>query len=228
MSRPSWAALVAAEPNSPRTPSSPEDMRYSGDMRRVVGIITVLTILALAPAPASAIDCCERITAGFIYVKASGAALRDAPDESGAVVAKPPVGARLVYRKQMETTAGPQWYFVEPPGQKAGWIAISETSPTRPTAPPPGRPMNLVDSGLGAPRPTAAQTAAARGLSDKAKNYASEKQELKLSVDQFLTLEKAVEDLYGDPHNPKDGSYEDKDPKGMRKSRAAKFQAELK
>lgn len=200
-------------------------------MNRLRPALFLTASILVASSTALADDCCEKIEAGFVFVKpASGAAvIREVPDHNAKVVGKPPVGARLVYRKAMEDLQrNYTWYRVEPPGGTPGWIAAADTTRTRPIPPPPGRPLKVVDSGLGAPRPTAAQTAAARGLSDKAQRYANEKpQELKLSVDQFLTMEKAVETLYDDPHNAADGSYPDSDPKGMRKQRAAKFRAEI-
>lgn len=170
----------------------------------------------------------EQPKAGFIYVKpaASKAVLRETPDASAKVVAEPPSGTRLVYRRLIDPGTGPTWFFVEHPGGKSGWIAAADTGTTRPTVPPPAKPIKVVDSGVGLATPSSAQTAAARGLSPMAKQYAEKKLDFKTSVDQFLTLETAVEAYFGDPHDEQ-GNYPDVTVAG-RKTKAEQFRTELK
>ncbi len=212
---------------TPGIPSGAHCETIGRTMRAPLSVFAAVSLLALSePARADV----ERAAAGFVFVKpASGkAVLREGPSATAKVVGEPPAGARLVYRKVSEAAGKATWFRVEPPGGTPGWIAAQDTSATRPTAPPPGRPVKIVDSGLGNPRPTSAQTAAARGLADGAKRYASAKQELKASVDQFLTLEQTVEELFLDPHHPETGAYPDSDPGGTRKAKAAAFRAGLK
>ena len=170
----------------------------------------------------------EQTKAGFIYVKpaAAKAVLRETPDAAAKVLAEPPSGTRLVYRRLIDPGIGATWYFVEHPGGKSGWIAVTDTSTTRPTAPPPAKPIKVVDSGVGLATPSSAQTAAARGLSPMAKQYAEKKQDFKVSVDQFLTLESAVDTYFSDPHDEK-GNYADVTVAG-RKTKAEQFRSELR
>ena len=191
-------------------------------------LTALLFAAALLPSLAAAQEA-EKVEAGFLFVKpASGAAIiRELPKADARPVSKPPAGLRLVYRKVVESGGTAAWYRVEPPGMRPGWIAARDTSPKRPTPPPPARPITPVESGLYEARPTAAQTAAARGLADSAKKYAEGKQDLKETVNQFLTLEKAVEDYFNDHHHPMDGSYEDVTVEG-RKKRAQEFEEGLR
>ena len=135
-------------------------------------------------------------------------------------------GTRLPFRKQMEGPNGITWYFVTPPGRPAGWVKAADITLTRPGETPPPKMIEVIDAGLKAERPSAAQTAAARGLSDQAKQYATEKQDFDKTVNQFLTLETTVEEYFGDKHDEK-GDYPDITVEG-RKQKAAAFKAALK
>ena len=193
-------------------------------------IRTLALALALS-APALAWADVEKTAAGALFAQAkTGASVKilQAANPSAKTAIYAPNGTRLVYRKQMVGADGkPTWYYVTPPGKPAGWVLATELADRRPGDPPPAKPLPLMDSGLGAERPTAAQTAAARGLADSAKKYAGSKEDLKVYVDQFVTLEKAVEVYFRDPHNESDGSYPDVTVPG-RKEAATKFRAGLK
>jgi hypothetical protein len=167
----------------------------------------------------------EQVKAGFVFANA-GAALRETPDAAAKSVGTPPSGLRLVYRRLIDTGTGPSWYFVEHPGGKSGWIAAKDTTTTRPTTPPPAKPIKIVDSGIGVAQPSSAQTAAARGLSPAAKGYAEKKQDWKSSVDQFITMEATVDEYFADPHDA-EGNYPDETRPG-RKQKAEAFRADLK
>ena len=186
----------------------------------VVAAFLGVLIVSAAPLPG------EQVKAGFIFVKGAAPVIRETPDASAKSLGNPPVGARLVYRRLIDPGAGATWYFVEHPGGKAGWIAVADTSTTRPTSPPPAKPIKVVDSGVGLATPSSAQTAAARGLSPMAKQYAEKKQDFKVSVDQFLTLESAVDTYFSDPHDEK-GNYQDVTVAG-RTTKAEQFRSELK
>lgn len=189
-------------------------------------VATALVMLALGSVAVGAPLPGEQTKAGFIFVKAGNPVIRESPDASSKPLGTPAAGGRLVYRRLIDPGTGPTWFFVEHPGGKAGWIAVADTSPTRPTAPPPARPIKVLDSGVGLATPSSAQTAAARGLSPAAKNYAEKKQDWKSSVDQFITMEKTVEDYFADPHDA-NGNYPDETVDG-RKKKADQFRAELK
>lgn len=193
-------------------------------------MIRRITIALLVSMPALSWADIEKPAAGALFAqsKAAGSVkLHEAADASSKALISAPNGTRLVYRKQMVGADGkPTWYFVTPPGKPAGWVQASELADRRPGEPPPVKVIPRMDSGLGVERPTAAQTAAARGLADSAKKYAATKEELKNAVDQFVTLEKAVEDYFKDPHNEADGSYPDITVEG-RKAAARDFRAKL-
>ena len=169
----------------------------------------------------------EQPKAGFLYVSASAATLRETASKDGKSVGGAPRGARLVYRKVMVGDDGkPTWVHAEPPGGTAGWIAATDLSETRPTPLPPGKPLKLVDTGLGNAHPTASMTAAANGMDERAVKY-GKAQNLELTVNQFLTLESEVERLYQDPHDDKGAYPEDRD-NPVRKTHATNFRATLK
>lgn len=200
-------------------------------MRRpVVAALAMSLVLALLAAP-SALGKVEKIEAGAVFAKAkSGPAVKILAEAvpTSKVLSTPNNGTRLPYRKKIVGSDGREtWYFVVIPGRAPGWVAANDTSPTRPEAPPPPRMIVPVDSGITAERPTASQTAAARGLSDSAKRYASEKQGYVETVNEFLTLEKTVEEYFDDPHDEIDGSYPDVTVEG-RKKKAQQFRATLK
>lgn len=170
----------------------------------------------------------EKPEAGSVYAASKSTRTYAAPNPTSKLVDSPPSGSRLVYRRVMVGANGAKtWYYVAPPGRAAGWVAAADVAATRPTQPPKAKIIKPLDSGLGVARPTAAQTAAARGLSDSAKQYADKKTELKEAVDQFITLEKTVDVYFDDPHNEADGSYPDVTVP-ERKKKAEAFKAGLK
>lgn len=172
--------------------------------------IARLSGLAIVLAPALVSADTEKAEAGAVFAASKSTRILDAANPAGKVVGSPPSGTRLVYRRVMVGADGKTtWYYVAPPGRPAGWVVASDTAPTKPGNPPVAKIIKPVDSGLTTNSPTAAQTAAARGLSDSAKQYAEKKPELKAVADQFMTLETTVETLFSDPHDPSDGSYPD-------------------
>lgn len=198
--------------------------------RPAVAALVLSFLASLASSPAAHADT-EKIEAGAVFARAKEGPVVKVLANAAAgakVLSTPNNGTRLPYRKKMIGGNGQEtWYFVVIPGRAPGWVAAADTSATRPQAPPPPKMITPVDSGLTAERPTASQTAAARGLSDSAKRYASEKQDFEKTVNQFLTLEKTVEDYFDDPHDPADGSYPDVTVEG-RKQKANTFKATLK
>ena len=187
-------------------------------------------ILAALLLPVGAWADTEKPAAGAVFAAGKSAPIAKAyetPDPTSKVVGTQPNGTRLVFRRQMLGADGKvTWYYVAPPGRPAGWVSAAEVVETRPGDPPAAKLIKPLDSGLATERPTAAQTAAARGLSDSAKQYAEKKTELKAAVDQFITLEKTVEDYFVDPHNSIDGSYPDVTVP-ERKKKAEAFKAAL-
>ena len=117
------------------------------------------------------------------------------------------------------------WYHAEPPGGTSGWISAEDLSDARPTPLPPGKPLRLVDTGLGNAHPTSSMTAAANGMDDRAIKY-GKSQDLEQTVNEFLTIEKEVETLYQDPHDEKGGYPEDHD-NPIRKQKARTFRDSL-
>lgn len=188
-------------------------------------------ILVALLLPLGALADTEKPAAGAVFALGKTAPVTKVHEQANStakVVGTQPNGTRLVYRRQMLGADGKvTWYYVAPPGRPAGWVAASEVAENRPGAPPVAKIIKPLDSGLATERPTAAQTAAARGLSDSAKQYAEKKTELKAAVDQFITLEKTVEDYFVDPHNSIDGSYPDVTVP-ERKKKAQEFKAALK
>ena len=81
---------------------------------------------------------------GSIFISApSGKAVgRQGPDDSCSEVAHFTQGARLVYRRVVfnKKTGEPDWYLVEPPSGRPGWLPARDTSNTRPPPPPPRPP----------------------------------------------------------------------------------------
>lgn len=189
-------------------------------------LAAAVCISFLVPVLASADT--EKPEAGSVFAASKSMRILETADPGGKVLDSPPSGTRLVYRRVLVNASGAKtWYYVAPPGRAAGWVAAADVSATRPTEPPQARIIKPLDSGLATERPTAAQTAAARGLSDSAKQYAEKKTELKAAVDQFITLEKTVEDYFVDPHSSIDGSYPDVTVP-ERKKKADEFKAALK
>ena len=196
-------------------------------MKRVLLASVVVALFAAGEALADK----EEVRTGAIFAlnKSAGITMiHEQPDEKSKALAKPPNGTRLPYRKvRLGADLKPTWYFVSPPGKPAGWVKAAHTSETRPGNTAPPKRIELVDSGITSEAPTAAQTAAARGLSPSAKQYAANKQNYKLTVDQFITLEKTVDDYFDDHHDPIEGTYRDVTPEG-RKQKAAQFRATVK
>ncbi|HVO31579.1 MAG TPA: SH3 domain-containing protein [bacterium] len=187
-------------------------------MRRLLIIPAAAIFLASAEASATPY---EQLGVGNVFASTS-ATLRSDPAPDAKVVSHAPKGGRLVYRKQLIEGDKPVWYLVQPPGLATpAWVSAAEVSTTSLSGVPVGKPLKLLDSGLGAARPTSSMTAAAHGLDDRAKQY-GEKQGMKLSVDQFLTLEKSVETLYQDPHKA-DASYDETQDNPVRKDHANNF-----
>lgn len=188
-------------------------------------------ILVALLLPVGALADTEKAAAGAVFAAGKAAPVTkayEAPNAASKVVGTQPNGTRLVFRRTMLGADGKvTWYYVAPPGRPAGWVSASEVAANRPGDPPQAKLITPVDSGLATERPTAAQTAAARGLSDSAKQYAEKKTELKDAVNQFLTLEKTVEDYFVDPHSSIDGSYPDVTVP-ERKKKAEEFKAALK
>lgn len=179
-------------------------------MRLSVGVAACISFMSFLLVPGLASADSEKAEAGSVFAASKSTRILATADPAAKVLDSPPSGTRLVYRRVMVSATGTKtWYYVAPPGRAAGWVAASETAATRPEPPPQAKIIKPLDSGLGSERSTPAQTAAARGLSDSAKQYAEKKTELKAAVDQFITLEKTVEDYFLDPHNSIDGSYPD-------------------
>jgi hypothetical protein len=190
--------------------------------------LSLALVLSLALLPVTSYADTEKPEAGSVFAASKSTKTYEAPNTTSKMVDSPPSGTRLVYRRVMLGANGAKtWYYVAPPGRAAGWVAAADTSASRPGEPPAAKIIKPLDSGLSSDRPTAAQTAAARGLSDSAKQYAEKKTELKAAVDQFITLEKTVEDYFVDPHNSVDGSYPDVTVP-ERKKKAEEFKAALK
>lgn len=172
--------------------------------------------------------------AGFVFVNpADGKAeLRAEPDPDAKVVSTAPNGARLVFRSvAVGADNKHSWYRVEPPAGTPGWLAVAETSDKRPTTPPAARPLKLLESGIEKGSIAASPTAAARGLDDKSKRYASDA-DLGAAADEFITLEAFVEKLYADPHG-KNGTYPEsgeavKPRNAARKAKATQFRQRIK
>jgi len=171
-------------------------------------------VLAADPAPAQP----GTAKVGFIFATTS-AALRESPNAGSKELGRIPSGARLVYRRIVEP--GPSWYRVEPPGGAPGWISAKDTSDKRPGAVASSKPIPVEDSGVGLAKSSSSQTAAARGLSKAAVEYAADRKTLKKSADEFVTLEHVVEKQFGDPHDS-EGNYPDVDVPG-RKEHATTF-----
>lgn len=147
---------------------------------------------------------------GFTFAKTS-AVVREAPNDGAKEVGKLSAGGRYVFRRVVEP--GPAWYRVEPPGGVVGWVSARDVSDKRPVAPPPGRPIEVKSSGVGMAAAASAQTAAARGLSKAASEYAAKNPDFKKAADHFVTLEGFVEAQFGDKHL-ENGNYLDVDVPG--------------
>lgn len=195
----------------------------------------LVPVLALAvPTLAHAAADPDRAQAGSLFVApADGKAeLRETADPTSRVIGTATPGARLVYRRvAIDLQNKPSWYRVEPPSGAPGWLAAAETTEKRPTAPPPAKPVKVLDSGLASGEISASPTAAARGLDARARKY-GQQQDLAKSADQFVTLEDFVEKLYLDPHAP-DGTYPEegaalKPRAATRRAKALQFKRGLK
>lgn len=83
---------------------------------------------------------------GSIFINPSTAKAfgRQGPDESCSEVGQLTPGARLPYRRVVlnKDTGKPDWYLVEPPSGRPGWVPARDTSNTRPSPIPPLRPVN--------------------------------------------------------------------------------------
>ncbi len=187
---------------------------------------TTLTFLSVfLAATALAQSGFESPGAGFVFVtpKQGTAALRATPSVDAKVVGQPPNGARLVYRKYMQVGNDRTWYWVEPPGGTPGWIRAEDVSSNRPTTPPAGRPIQLldVDAAKAAASSSKSMTAAARGLDGRAKAY-GELQNMELTVKQFVSLEHEIGVGLDDLPDDK-GLYNDQADTTRRKAKANEF-----
>lgn len=192
------------------------------------GRLVLLGALLGAAATANATPI-EKVGVGYVFVTANSgtAPLRTEPSGEAKVANHAPRGARLVFRRMMVEGSDPVWYMVQPPASTATlWVSAKDVSHSPPTPFSPGKPLKLLDSGVENVRATSSMTAAAHGLDDRARNY-GEKQGMKTSVDQFVTLEKAVEDLYDDHHSEKDASYDETKDNPVRAKHANGFAKEL-
>jgi hypothetical protein len=164
----------------------------------------------------------EQRDAGFVFVagKAATAPVRENPASDAKVISQQPFGIRLVYRSYMDESGKRTWYKVEVPGGAPGWIAVSDISPTRPNRVGAAQPIKLIDSGSSA-HTSGGITAAARGLDKRARSY-GESQDLKVSVDQFVTIESVVNGGYHDEQD-KDGVYKSEDLSVYRQNAAKRF-----
>lgn len=184
--------------------------------------IPILYFLAVAAAPGLAHADWEQAKAGFVYVQAASAPLRDDAKAEGKVVSSIPHGGRVLYRRVvMGDDGNPKWYHAERPGLPAGWIAATDVVTGNPTPLPPGKPLKLVETGLGNAHPTSSMTAAAHGMDERAVRY-GKAQNLETTVNEFLTLEKEVETLYLDPHSAT-GTYPENSDNPVRQQKAQTF-----
>lgn len=120
------------------------------------------------PTQAAELNAAADITrsAGTIFIAPrSGRAVgRQGPDDSCSEAGQFTPGAQLPYRRVVlnKDTGKPNWYLVEPPSGRPGWVPAGDTSNTRPVLPPPIRPVNP-PPGLPAGSISASPAAGARG-----------------------------------------------------------------
>ncbi len=188
----------------------------------LIQTIPILFFLATAVAPGLARAEWEQPKAGFVYVQAASAAVRDVAKPEGKVVSNIPHGGRILYRRVLMGDDGnPKWYHAERPGLPAGWVAATDVVASNPSPLPPGKPLKLVETGLGNDHPTSTMTAAAHGMDERAVKY-GKAQNLEKTVNEFLTLEKEVETLYQDPHSST-GTYPENSDNPLRQQKAQTF-----
>jgi len=195
-------------------------------MRRARALIVLAALLLGPPALLAAEEIRE---AGFVFVHSAAgkAQLHAEPRPDAKVVGVPPSGMRLVYRKRLDDGGKTLWYLAELPGGSPGWLAAADASTKRPVDVPALKPIKLIDSGIGSSAlPVGGMTAAARGLDKRARHY-GETEDLKTSADQFVTVERFVDQLFQDKQDA-DGVYLSEAPSPVRRSSAEEFKAALK
>ena len=95
---------------------------------------------------------------GFVYYAGPGVA-RTEPFSNAPAAAVLAVGGRYVYRGMTRTISGQQWFRIEVPGlgsdpelgKRTAWVPGNALTCIRPTAPIPGRPDRIKDSGIHLP-----------------------------------------------------------------------------
>lgn len=192
-------------------------------MRRLLALF--LSIALLTAVVAVAQDAPGSPKVGFVFI-AKPASIREMPDSAAKEVGKGTVGSRVTFRRVLESGGKVAWYRVQPAGGAEGWVAAADVSDKRPGVLPPSKPIAVTDSGVGLAKAAGAQTAAARGLSKSATEYASNNPDFKKAADHFVTLEGFVEKQFDDKHL-ESGDYNDVDVPG-RQAHADAFKAGVK
>lgn len=194
-------------------------------MRRPLLVVCLSLLVAAGVNAADAPPAAGVPKVGFVFAT-KPATVRESPEAGAKSVGQVTVGSRLVFRRVVESGAAASWYRVEPPGGVVGWIAAGDVSDKRPGPVAQTKPIVVADSGVGLAKTAGAQTAAARGLSKSATEYAAKNPDFKKAADHFVTLEGFVEKQFDDPHLA-NGDYNDVDVP-QRQTHANTFKAGVK
>lgn len=194
------------------------------------GLIATLAAAGVVLAPLALAEVVEQKGLIFAHGKDGRPVLRAEPRSDAPAVGNPPQGARLRYSKAAKNGAAVEWYFVSEPGLKEGWLPAAEAATQRPIAPPPGRPLTIVDSKK-ILRTETTQTAAGKGIGAMAIEAGKESKTVDEMLLQFATWEEVLGIAYRDvPHRdkPYQGLYATHKTPDGRMAAADAFAADLK
>lgn len=99
---------------------------------------------------------------GVLYAGTLDGRIYSEPSTTSTALGSPPSGTRLCYTNTTNVN-GQDWYYIESPGNPAGWMSGRQLSNTRPVQPRGPKIIKPLDSALATDSPTAAQAAGGRG-----------------------------------------------------------------